>query len=142
MSRDYRNIRSVRNIESASGWAGYSTNLTSTKRVALNRLRLGAVVWAHIPFAEQAGEKIRPAVVLSASTHQVSVLPMTTSLWRLQFPHHYVEVKDLGTAGLTRSTGIGRSPIVVARIEVVDLVGTLAAPDLERMLAASTAVAA
>ena len=142
MSRDYMNIRSVRNIESASGWAGYSTNLTSTKRVALNRLRLGAVVWAHIPFAERAGEKIRPAVVLSASTHQVSVLPMTTSMRRFRIPELYVEVKDLGAAGLTRSTGIGSYPVVVDRIEVVDLVGTLAAPDLERMLAASTAVAA
>jgi len=108
--------------------------MTSVKPVPFNRLKAGVVVWVHVPFADVSGEKIRPAIVLSASSHSVEVLPVTTSPRRFNFPHRYVEVEEWAAAGLVRPSGVRRQPISVDRRELVGVAGTLSESDLFRIL--------
>jgi hypothetical protein len=94
----------------------------------------GAVVWAHVPFEDGEGEKTRPAVVAQLSGRDVTLYPGTTSGSRIRHGHRYVEVRDLGAAGLNRPTGIKRSFVVVDVIEVIDVVGDLSRADLADLM--------
>ena len=135
MSRGYgqvggernRSRRRSREVECHAGPA--RPRLTVVKAVARNRLHPGAVVWAHIPFDEIGEEKSRPAVVVGTAGERVTVLPISSSATRLRYPDHYVEVDDLGTAGLTRSSAVRLRPVEIDRIELVCVCGQLGDED-------------
>lgn len=105
--------------------------MSIVKPVPLSRLRPGTVVWAHIPFADGAGEKSRPAVVIATESRDITLLPGTTSTRRFDLRNSYLEVADLDTAGLTRPTGINRHPVTVDKIEIISICGELAGDDAE-----------
>jgi hypothetical protein len=116
-------------------WAKPSTdrrlpNLAVVEAVPMNRLHRGVVVWAHIPFQYDDGEKTRPAVVIGVSGRTVELLPVTTTQSRFGRPHLYVEVQDLDPAGLLRASGVHLRPVAVDRIELVHIVGELSEADL------------
>jgi hypothetical protein len=96
------------------------------------------VVWAHVPFEDVDGEKTRPAVVVRRQGRQVELLPGTTSHTRWVHVGRYVEIEDLAEAGLTRSTGVRRSSVVVDLIEVIEIVGALSDDDALEILVSGT----
>jgi hypothetical protein len=109
-------------------------NLSRFEPVPKCRLVRGAVVWAHIPFEEGEGEKTRPAVVIERRGRNVVLKPATTSSsWR-RYPHRYVEIQDIGVAGLRRPTAVRSDQVIVDLIEIVDLVGRLSEEDAVAVL--------
>ena len=107
--------------------------LTSVRAPARTRLTFGAVVWAHIPFQEEPTEKTRPAIVIELDGPSVAVLPATSAVSRLRFRDRHVEIDDLGSAGLRRPTGIRLRRVKIDVIDVIDIVGTLAFDDIDRL---------
>lgn len=105
--------------------------MSIVKPVPLTRLLPGTVVWAHIPFADGTGEKSRPAVVIGTDSRDITLLPGTTSIRRLDLRGGYLEITDLDTAGLTRPTGVSRRPVIVDKIEIIMICGELAGDDAE-----------
>lgn len=110
-------------------------NLTVVRPVPANQLKLGAVVWAHVPYQDCDSYKTRPAVVIAADRHSVVLLPCSTSQRRLRLPERYEELDDLASAGLSRPTGIRLQPAVVDRLDLVDLCGELSGHDIEALTA-------
>jgi len=109
-------------------------NLCVVRPVAKTKLVAGAVVWAHVPYEDDDGEKTRPAVVVERRGRTVVLKPGTTSsTWR-RYPHRYVEISDLETAGLRRPTAVRCDEVIVDLIEVIDLVGTLSDEDAAALL--------
>lgn len=108
-------------------------NLTVVRPVPANQLTLGAVVWAHIPYQDCDSYKTRPAVVIATDRRSVVLLPGSTTQRRLQLPHRYQELSDLTSAGLSRPTGIRLQPIIVDRLDLVDLCGDLSDDDIEAL---------
>ena len=99
--------------------------------VPMNRLRLGLVVWAHVPFQDDDGEKTRPAIVVRTADRTVELLPVTTSQARFRRPHQHVEIGDLDIAGLDRPSAAQLRTVSVDRIELVHIVGELSDTDLD-----------
>lgn len=107
--------------------------LTCVHRVADRNLEIGAVLWAHVPFEDIDGSKLRPVVVVDRVRNGVVVHPFTTSLRRLARRDH-VEIDDLDTAGLDRPCGVNVARLVeLARGEVVSRVGALSVGDFVRV---------
>jgi hypothetical protein len=104
-------------------------NLATVKRVPRNQLVSGTVVWAHVPYEDGTGEKLRPAVVVERCGRDVTILPATTSASRWRYPNNSVEVRDLAAAGLTKPTGIKMRSVTVDIIEVLSIVGRLGEAD-------------
>jgi hypothetical protein len=102
--------------------------------IARNRLLPGAVVWAHIPYRERPGEKLRPAVVLGVDGRAVCLLPGYSAPSRWRFVGQYLEVTDLEGTGLLRPTGLRRRPVTVDQIEIAGKVGRLSEHDWGRVL--------
>jgi hypothetical protein len=94
----------------------------------------GAVVWAHVPFAEIDEFKTRPAVVVEIVGREVTILPATSSSSRSGYPTEYVELRDLNAAGLNRPTGVRLRETTVDIIEIVDVVGRLSDIDRKAIL--------
>ncbi|MEZ5144863.1 MAG: hypothetical protein R2726_20460 [Acidimicrobiales bacterium] len=93
------------------------------------RLEAGRVVWAHVPFVERSGEKLRPVVVADASGELLAVRRITSSVTRLRYDF-YVEIEDLDAVGLDRPCGIEvRRTIDIARLDVVSSAGRLSPAD-------------
>jgi hypothetical protein len=121
-------------------WAKPSTprrlpKLAVVEAVPMNRLRLGVVVWAHVPFRDDDGEKTRPAIVVRTAGRTVELLPVTTSQARFRRPHQHVEICDLDTAGLDRPSAVQLRTITVDRIELIHIVGELSDADLDAVTA-------
>lgn len=134
MSRDYRSKCKGRNTRRAAAVSTVrAPRLNTVKPVPRNQLVAGAVVWAHLPFRDGTGEKVRPAVVVSAATHEVVLLSTTTSPNRLRYPGRYVEVTDLEAAGIRHASGVALRLTTVPRIDLVDIVGGLSPGDAERV---------
>lgn len=112
--------------------------LSVVKPVPRSRLTTGAVVWAHVPYRDGTGEKTRPAVVVSTTSHEVVILPVTTSPNRLRHPDWYVEVQDLDRAGILHPSAVALQPVVVDRIDLINITGELSPADAERVLGPST----
>lgn len=110
-------------------------NLTVVRPVPANQLKLGAVVWAHVPYQDCDNYKTRPAVVIAADRRSVVLLPGSTSQRRLRLPGRYQELTDLASAGLSRPTGIRLQAAVVDRLELVYLCGELSGHDLAALTA-------
>jgi hypothetical protein len=108
-------------------------NLTVVRPVPANQLTLGAVVWAHVLYQDHDGYKTRPAVVIATDRRSTVLLPGTTSQGRLRLPQRYHEVTDLGSAGLSRPTGIRLQATVVDRLDLVHLCGGLSDDDVEAL---------
>lgn len=108
--------------------------LSIVEPVPRGRLTAGVVVWAHVPYRDGTGEKTRPAVVLSATSHEVMVLAVTTSSKRLSYPWRYVELLDRERAGILRPSAVDLEPISIDRIDVVNITGELSTADAERVL--------
>lgn len=97
------------------------------------RLEPGTVVWAHVPYREGGGEKLRPAVVSQTGDGGARLWKVTSSATRLHHPFH-VEITDLGPAGLTRPCAIDvREPVAVDRLDIVSIAGKLSADDYLRL---------
>lgn len=107
--------------------------LACVKPVPANQLTFGTVVWAHIPFAECSGHKTRPAVVVAADRHHVVVLPGFTGAKRLHYPDRYLEITDLGDAGLSRPTGLRREVVRLERVELLNICGALSDDDADSL---------
>lgn len=103
--------------------------------VAMNRLRPGVVVWGHIPFADGDGEKTRPAVVITTSGSDVELLPVTTKPGWYRTNGHHIEIRNGIAAGLDRNSSVRLRPVVVDRLEVLNVVGQLTTSDLAAVLA-------
>ncbi len=121
-------------------WAKPSTprrlpKLAVVEAVPMNRLRLGVVVWAHVPFQHDDGEKTRPAIVVGNAGRTVDLLPVTTSATRFRRPYDHVELCDLDAAGLERPSGVRLRAVTVDRIELVHIVGELSDADLDAVTA-------
>jgi hypothetical protein len=103
--------------------------LHTVSPIALRRLRPGVVVWAHIPFQEVDGWKLRPAVVVRAEARTVLLRPVTGAASRFG-RHDHVELEDLDTAGLAHPCAVrlGRD-VEVDRTDVVTLAGRLSLID-------------
>lgn len=108
-------------------------NLTVVRPVPANQLTLGAVVWAHVPYEDCDDYKTRPAVVIATDRRSTVLLPGTTSVGRLRLPQRYQELSDLTSTGLSRPTGIRLQPIIVGRLDLVDLCGDLSDDDIEAL---------
>jgi len=102
--------------------------------VAMNRLRPGVVVWAHVPYVDGEGEKTRPAIVVSTRGRDVQILPVTTKPSYGPARTEYVAIGDCVAAGLDRSSSVRFRPITVDRLEVVMVVGELAPTDRHAVL--------
>jgi hypothetical protein len=96
----------------------------------------GVVVWAHVPFEDGSGEKTRPAVVVSASAHDVVVRPVTTTASRHRHSRHYVEIIDLTDAGVLHPCAVANRTIEVPRIDLINITGELSTADAERVFGA------
>lgn len=116
---------------------GSMPNLASVKRVPRTQLVPGTVVWAHVPFEDGQGEKVRPAVVVERCGRDLVVFPGTTSASRWNHPSLYVEVRDLGAARLARPTGIRTRSVTIDVMEVLDIVGQLGEADRSAVLGLS-----
>ena len=103
--------------------------LTVVRPVAKTALTPGTVVWAHIPYEETDGYKLRPSVVTHVAGREVTVLPGTTSHTRHRHSWAYREVADLDAAGLRRATGIHLDPITVDLMDIVHVAGVLGPQD-------------
>jgi hypothetical protein len=104
--------------------------------VAKTALTPGTVVWAHIPFEETDGSKLRPAVVSHLSGRDVTVYPATTTDKRHRYHRQYRELGDLGSAGLRRATGVELAAITIDVIDVVGVAGALGPDDRAAVLGA------
>ncbi len=136
MSRGYRGKATKRNGCSARADVGrvQAPRLSVVKSVPRSRLTAGVVVWAHVPFRDGSGEKARPAVVVATSSHDVVILPVTTSPNRHRHPNQYVELHDLDRAGILHPSAVALTPVTVRRIDLVNITGELSAADAERVL--------
>jgi hypothetical protein len=112
-------------------------HLTTVRPVARGRLVPGAVVWAHVPFAEGDAEKTRPTVVKATVGRQVTILPASGAVSRFRFPTKYVELRDLHAAGLSWSTGVRRHEVTLDVIEIIAIVGQLSDFDMTAVLPSS-----
>ena len=108
--------------------------LATVRPVAMNRLRPGVVVWAHVTFRDGTGEKARPVVVVGTRGREVVVRPITSSPRRLEWPDRYTELADLAPAGATRPCAVAADPIVLDRIEVIGVAGALSDGDAAAVL--------
>jgi hypothetical protein len=99
--------------------------------VARTALVRGAVVWAHVPYADGDGStwKTRPAVVVDAIGRTVTLLPLTSSLLGQRRPG-VVEVRHWAEAGLNRPCSLVRRPVTLDRMDILNLVGHLHEEDL------------
>ena len=105
--------------------------LLRVEPVARTALVRGAVVWAHVPFADGHGTswKTRPAVVVDASGREVTLLPLTSSLMSRGRPG-VIEIRHWVEAGLTRPCSLVRRPVTLDRIDILNVVGQLHEDDL------------
>lgn len=102
------------------------------KPVAMRFLKPGCIVDAWIPFTDSNEYKRRPAVVISASKHDVTVFPVTSSLGhrRLKTPIHVLH--EWQDAGLTRPSGMQLKEVVIPRSDIIGASGELCGSDRSR----------
>ncbi len=119
--------------------------------VPRNRLRLGTVVMARVPFASERGsevdpsperDKVRPVVVVGVSRDGCICRPCTSAASRHRYPAAHTELEDLDSAGLPRATGVKRRELVVPFGDCFTVCGVLAESDLERLFGQLVAEAA
>lgn len=127
-------MQSGRKGNHPTGWesAEPDLRLAVVHPVPLSRLTPGTVVWAHVDFREIDGWKTRPCVVVERRGREVVLLPGTTSERRHDLRDH-VELDDLAGAGLPKNTGVCARPVVVDRIDLVSISGSLSDADLLRL---------
>jgi hypothetical protein len=104
-------------------------HLTVVRPVAKTALTPGSVVWAHIPYEENAGWKLRPVVVSHTFGRDVVVFPASTAETRFRYPWAYRELTDLAPAGLRAGTGVHLGPITIDWMDIVSVVGLLGRDD-------------
>lgn len=102
-------------------------------RLAKNRIRVGLVVLARIPYAERNDYKIRPCVVEHSSGDELVVRPCTSSLRGIAEGGAQL-IDDLESAGLSRRTAIREASLRVPLTDVVDVIGVLSERDLVAVL--------
>jgi hypothetical protein len=103
--------------------------LAVVRPVAKTALTPGTVVWAHIPYHETDGWKLRPVVVSHTSGREVVVFRGTTAHTRFRYPWSYRELTDLDSAGLHRATGIYIESATIDLIDIVSVAGLLGPDD-------------
>lgn len=89
----------------------------------------GTVVWARVPYVDAEDYKVRPLIVIAASSTDVDGLACTTSLSRRRRNAQYVELQDLASAGLHRPTGVRRQPVRIPLTDIVSVLGALSDRD-------------
>lgn len=104
-------------------------SMRTVRPVPTRRLQRGAIVWAHVPFADTDGWKLRPGLVTGADRRMVRLHPISSALSRLGRPG-YLEIVDLDAAGLDRPSGVNLlREVELPHIEVILLAGALSAAD-------------
>lgn len=92
----------------------------------------GAVVIAHVPYADGTGSKRRPAVVLRASRHDVEVLPVTSKPPRRRGG---TALADWEPAGLRQPSTVRHTPVLIDRRDVDVALGQLSPRDHRTLVA-------
>lgn len=86
------------------------------------------VVAVPFPYAERAGTKRRPAVVVSnaalAEVHGLAWVVMVTSLTNRRWPND-IEIEDRALAGLPRPSVIRPVKIATVELQLVEVIGRL-----------------
>ena len=104
------------------------------QRVALHALGAGTVIDAWIDFEDGTGWKRRPAVVVTARTDAVDVVPFTSNL-SSPARHSPVRIDDLGHAGLDRATVVlAARCVTLPRSYVLGLRGSCGLSDWRRIV--------
>jgi hypothetical protein len=114
-------------------------DLVDVRPVPFTALSQGAVVYAYLPYEEDNGQgKSRPAVVLSATKSEVTLLPITSKgHWAAH--HAKVAISDLDAAGLDRPSWIQPRLVVIERRYINTVLGRLADTDAAAALLAEVA---
>ena len=114
-------------------------NLVDVRPVPFTALTPGTVVYAYLRYEEDNGRgKSRPAVVLSATKSEVTLLPITSKgHWAAH--HAKVAIGDLDAAGLARPSWIQPRPAVIERRYINKVLGRLADTDAAAALPAEAA---
>lgn len=108
--------------------------LRRVRPVPRSRLNRGTVVWARIPFADEAGSKTRPCVVTRVEGRDVHVLPVTSSTKdSVRQSPLYVVLEDWEAAGLSRPCLVTKREVVIDIIDVATVAGDLTAADAGRV---------
>ena len=116
-----------------------AVNLVDVRPVPFTALTPGTVVYAYLPYEDDNGRgKSRPAVVVSATRSDVTVLPIT-SKGHCAAHHAKVAITDLDAAGLDRPSWIQPRPVVIERRYINKILGRLADIDAAISLPAEVA---
>jgi hypothetical protein len=126
--RSKRDVGKRRHRDKDRAVFGHVHDVMRVTRVQWRFLDPGTVVLARVPFDDREDYKVRPLVVLSADPDGVHGFPCTTSSARRR-TGQYVEVSDLGSAGLTRPTRARRTSVTLPLPDVVAVLGVLGPPD-------------
>jgi hypothetical protein len=102
------------------------------QRLPRRRLRRGVVVWAHVPFSDTDGWKLRPALVTGTDGDRLRLHPITSAVSRLG-RDGYLEIVDLDAVGLDRPSRVNlRREEEIPLIEAVSIAGELSPADTVR----------
>lgn len=87
-------------------------------------LQPGRVVWVLLSYADGTGAKVRPAIVIASTLHDVEIAPCTTNVARAA-TRGGIQIDDLDRAGLHRPTAVlPHSRRTVERSSVVGVAGS------------------
>ena len=103
--------------------------LGAVRPIALNRLTVGTVIYAHLPFADGAGSDARPAVIVAVDGRTLTVFRIRTHRpWRHAGAPDAV-IEEWMEAGLSRPSNLDRRPVTIDAAAVNSVVGELAEAD-------------
>lgn len=91
----------------------------------------GSVFSAQVNYREGIGAKVRPVVVIHASSFEVLVIPCTTKR-----TIDAVRLIDLSAAGLRRKTWLRPRPVKLVRTAFIEQLGRVTVEDFNRALSA------
>lgn len=110
-----------------------SHDVMQVTTVAHRFLSSGAVILADVPYADGAGRKCRPVVVVAVHGHTVTVIPCTSS--KRASARTDIAIEDLAAAGLPKATKARTARhLTLERFAVVKMLGHLGAVDAFRIL--------
>lgn len=126
--RRYARHRGSHDVPGARRHFLSDTSSRGLRAPAMAAVQPGVIVMACVPYDEGVGSKTRPAIVVRTLGRTVELLPVTSSPRRAGYD--VIELVDWEGAGLSRPSGVRRSPIVVDRVyDVVCVLGRLADAD-------------
>jgi hypothetical protein len=107
----------------------YGTGNRALRPVARGVLRPGVVLRAWVPFADGAGYKCRPVVVIAVTAREVDVFPVTSRLRRFHDGRRGYVLTTPEAAGLRDASAVVWRPTRLARADLLGTVGELTGLD-------------